>query len=108
MIGLRQTLRRRLRDRLSAVTSSSWAVYDHGDDIQVHAPGVRMPMATLTPIEGEALLKALPDVCCMDDASDLIRLFAMVSEGQALRQSFDAATAGAKMPTADQLRERSR
>jgi hypothetical protein len=108
MIGLRQTLRRRLRDRLSAVTSSSWAVYDHGGALRVYAPNTATHMATMTPMEGEALLKALPDVCSVDEALDLIRLFAMVSEGQALRQSFDAATAGAKMPTADQLRERSR
>lgn len=108
MIGLRQTLRRRLRDRLSAISSSWWAVYDHGDDLQVYAPDRATHTATLTPMEGEALLKALPDVCGVDEASDLIRLFAMVSEGQALRQSFDSATAGAKMPTADQLRERSR
>lgn len=108
MIGLRQTLRRRLRDRLSAVSSLGWAVYDHNGALRVYAPNTETHMATLTPMEGEALLKVLPDVCSVGEASDLIRLFAMVSEGQALRRSFDAATAGAKMPTVFQLYERSR
>lgn len=79
MIGLRQTLRHRLRDRLSAVSSPGWAVYDHGGALRVYAPNTATHMATLTPMEGEALLKALPDDCdgcSLDEALDLILVFA--------------------------------